>query len=413
MFAAGFDAERFSTATDLTRIMMPYIFFVSLVALAGGILNTDGIFAAPAAAPIFLNISIVLGAVFFREHFEQEIEAVAWGVLVGGVLQLILQIPFLLKTKMLVRPRWAPRYPALITLGARMLPAVFGVAVYQLNILVIRQLGSYLPPGQLTWYYSGTRLQEFALGVFAVSVSVAALPTLSEHAARKNWAALRATFRQALRVTNFITIPTMVGLWVVAEPVVGVLFRHGQFSVEDAQRTAELLQILVLALVPIGAVRVTVPTFYALGDTKTPVYAASASLLTTFSLGVAWVEEWEIHGLTAAISVAALVQLIVLSLWLRRRLQKESSPATQTEESDDISILAHAVRCLIAVSPSALIVAYARGLFDWMEGPKVYGVLWLGGLAVLAGGMYLVMAKILRIRDVDLIIGIVKRRIRR
>jgi putative peptidoglycan lipid II flippase len=416
MFAAGFDADRFNTATDLTRIMMPYIFFVSLVALAGGILNTDGIFAAPAAAPIFLNIAIVVSAVLFRDQFEHEIEAVAWGVLVGGVLQLLLQIPFLVKTNMFVRPRWSPRYPAVITLGRRMLPAVFGVAVYQLNILVIRQLGSFLPPGQLTWYYSGTRLQEFALGVFAVSVSVAALPTLSEHAAKKDWPALRNTFRQALRVTNFITIPTMVGLWVVSEPVVAVLFRHGRFSVHDAQMTAQLLQILVLALVPIGAVRVIVPTFYALGDTKTPVYAASASLLTTFGLGLTWVDTWEIHGLTAAISVAAVMQLIVLSLWLRHRLTSELAGqpgATAAAPSKDASIGVHALRCLVAVIPSALMVWYACGFFDWLQGSKLVGVTALGTLGLSAGLLYFGMAKMLHIRDADLIIGIVKQRIRR
>ena len=164
---------------------------------------------------------------------------------------------------------------------------------------------------------------------------------------------------------------------------------------------------------PIGAVRVTVPTFYALGDTKTPVYAASASLLTTFALGLAWVESWEIHGLTAAISVAALVQLVVLSLWLRRRLHKASEALASSMSVDDASIFLHGLKCLLAVAPSAVMVAYARPLFDWMHGPKLFGVLGLGGLALLAGSLYLLMSKIFGIRDVDLIIGIVKRRIRR
>jgi len=412
LFAAGFDPERFDTATRLTRIMMPYIFFISLVALAGGILNTENFFAAPAAAPILLNFSIVTAAVLFRDYFEQEILAVAWGVLFGGVLQLLLQVPYLLKVGMLVAPRWAPRNQALLLLGRRMLPAVFGVAVYQLNILVIRQLGSFLPPGQLTWYYNGTRLQEFALGVFAVSVSVAALPTLSEHAAKKDWNALRATYRQALRITNFITIPTTIGLWIVAEPVVAVLFRHGQFTDNDAVQTARLLQILILALVPIGAVRVTVPTFYALGDTKTPVYAAGASLLTTLGLGLFLVESYEIRGLTAAISVAALVQLVALIFWLSRRLRSEIS-SSSSEQPKDQSIFAHGCKCVFAVMPSAILVYFAQGTVDWLTASKPFGAGALAVMGAVAGIVYVVLARILSIEDANLLIGVVKRRLGR
>ena len=177
--------------------------------------------------------------------------------------------------------------------------------------------------------------------------------------------------------------------------------------------TAQLLQILVLALVPIGAVRVTVPTFYALGDTKTLVYAASASLATTLGLGFTWVGAWEIHGLTAAISVAALVQSIVLSFWLRHRLKRETGIEAMAKSTNDISLTGHALRCLIAVTPSGLMVAYFRDSYDWLEGPNLMGVLTLGALGLTAGLIYLLMAKLLRIRDVDLIIGIVKRRIHR
>ena len=208
----------------------------------------------------------------------------------------------------------------------------------------------------------------------------------------------------------------MVGLFVVAEPVVGVLFRHGQFTAIDAQRTAELLRILILALVPIGAVRVIVPTFYALGDTKTPVYAATASLITTLALGLALVSDWEIKGLTAAISVAALVQLLALSFSLQLTLQKKMSGHSSEKDASgagDESIMGHGIRCLLAVSPSAALVWYGRGFHDWLVGDKLVGIGALTLMAVVAGILYFVMAKLFKVQDADLIIGMVKRRIRR
>jgi putative peptidoglycan lipid II flippase len=276
---------------------------------------------------------------------------------------------------------------------------------------VIRQFGSFLPTGQLTWYYNATRLQEFALGVFAVSVSVAALPTLSEHAARSDWSALQTTFRRALRVTNFITVPTMAGLFVVAGPVVAVLFRHGQFTAADASVTGELLQILVLALVPIGAIRVTVPTFYALGDTRTPVVAASGSLLTTFTVGLSAVERYEIWGLSAAISVAAVVQLLVLWLLLNRTLRARG--ATVRRPAGEASVGVHALRCALAVGPSTGIAYASVGLYDWSGGSNIVGVMILGVVAAVAGGAYLLLARLLKIEEAGLFIQLVRRRILR
>jgi len=407
LFAAGFDPERAAIASDLTRIMMPYILFISLVALAGGALNTVGVFAAPAAAPILLNAAIITGAVVFRHQFASPIEAVAWGVVAGGVLQLLLQLPFLVKAGLLVAPRWAPAAPRVLTLGRRMLPAVFGVAVYQINIIVIRQIASFLPRGQMTWYYNATRLQEFALGVFAVSVSVAALPTLSDHAAKKDWTALRRTFRRALRITNFITVPTTVAMLVLAEPIVAVLFRHGAFTAADATQSGQLLALLAIALVPIGAVRVTVPTFYSLGDTKTPVGAAMVSLLVTLGLGVALVGPLEIHGLCIALSVAALMQLIVLWLLLQRTLHQRGATEALT---DDPSVLGHALRCAIASLPAAGVAWFARDVYDWLGGSNLIGFAILAGVGVVCGALYAAGAAALRLEEMQLFIAKARRR---
>jgi putative peptidoglycan lipid II flippase len=410
LFAVGFDPERAKIAADLTRIMMPYIGFISLVALAGGALNTVGVFAPPAAAPILLNVAIIGAAVGLGGAFEEPIVAVAWGVLVGGALQLALQLAPLARRGLLVRPSWEPGHPAVRQLLTRMGPGVFGVAVYQLNIVVIRQIGSFLPTGQLSWYYNATRLQEFALGVFAVSVSVAALPTLSEHAAREDWAAMGRTFRRALRVTNFITIPTTAGLLALGGPIVGVLFRHGQFGAEDARHTGELLQILALAIVPIGAVRVTVPTFYALGDTKTPVVAATLSLVATLGLGFGLVGRFEIHGLCAAMTAAAGVQLVVLWWLLRRAMADRQAQAPQRE---DESVVGHALRCAAAILPSTVFAWLCRDAFPWFEGRNLTGALALGAIAAVAILGYLIGARLLRIGELEAVLGGVRRRLPR
>lgn len=408
-FAPGFDPERTENAVRLTRIMMGYIFFISLMALAGGALNTVGVFAAPAAAPILLNLAIIGFAVGLRRFFDAPIDAVAYGVLVGGLLQLALQLPGLAKRGLLVAPSVQLRHPALLELLRRMLPAVFGVAVYQINIMIIRQIGSYLPSGQLSCYYNATRLQEFALGIFAVSVSVAALPTLSEHAAAGDFGRMRATFRRALRVTNFVTIPSTVGLLVLSGPVVGVLFRHGAYGVEAARLTAELLFILALAIVPVGAARVTVPAFYALGDTKTPVYAALVSLAVTFALGHAAKDSFEMHGLVAATSIAALIQASLLFALFRRALRTRS-PGAELPPVGGPSLSSHAVRTTLAILPGAAVVHFLARRLDWYAVGKLEGAGALLGLVALAGVLFAVCARLLRLEEVELVLGAVRRR---
>ncbi len=420
-FAAGFDAERKALAADLTRIMMPYLLFISLTALAGGALNVQGRFAPTAAAPVLMNLAIIGAALGFRDSFEVPIEAVAWGLLLGGVLQLALQLPFVAKEGLLVGPLWAPRDPAMKQLLARMLPAVFGVAVYQLNMIVIRQIASFLPQGQLTCYFWATRLQEFALGVFAVSISIAALPMLSKHAARGDEQAVFATFRRALRATNFITVPAMVSLWVLAEPMVGVLFRHGRFTAADGLLTADLVRILAFALVPIGAVRVLVPTYYAVGDTRTPVWAASASLLTTGITG-AWLGQYlQIRGLTIATGLACVAQVVVLGWLLGRRVSqatgKVREAASGVEQAqtpvEAQSTAMHALRCALAILPGGLLAHFGAAQWSWLEGKNLIGALVLGALLVGLGTSYMVLCKILRVPEMDLLVGMVKRRLGR
>ena len=411
-FAPGFEPERAEIAVRLTRIMMGYIFFISLMALAGGALNVEGVFAAPAAAPILLNLAIVGFALGLGSYFDAPIDAVGYGVLLGGALQLLLQLPALARRGLLVVPRLELSHPSLIELLRRMLPAVFGVAVYQINIMVIRQIGSYLPSGQLSCYYNATRLQEFALGVFAVSVSVAALPTLSEHAASGDFGRMRATFRRALLVTNFVTIPSTLALLVLSAPIVGVLFRHGAYGSDAAAMTAELLSILALAMVPVGAARVIVPAFYALGDTKTPVYAALASLVATFGIGHAVKEVYEIHGLVAATSIAAVIQAALLFGLFRRALARRS-PGAVLPEVGGPSLPSHAIRTALAALPGAAVAYWLAQRLDWFVIGKLEGSGFLFGLLVLIGGTFALLSRPLGLEEIGLVTRALGRRFTR
>lgn len=411
LFAAGFDGERAELAESLTRVMMPFLFFISLVAVAGGALNTVGRFGPPAAAPMLLNVAIIAVVLGFSDRFDAPIEAAAWGVTLGGAAQLALQLPYLAREGLLAWPRVELAHPALRTLGARMLPALFGVGVYQLNMVIIRQIASFLPRGQLSCYFFASRLEEFALGVFAVSISVAALPTLSEHAARKDATAMLATFRRAMRATVLVCVPAMAGLVVLAEPVVGTLFRHGAFDAEAARMTADLVRMMGFALVPIGAVRVMVPTYYAMGDTRTPVIAATASMLTTGGLGFLLGGPFEIHGLTAATIAAAAAQAVLLALLLPGRLRKTVEPTVGRVGGR--ALLRFSIRCVAASIPGAALAGYLAREGRWTDGSALQNALFLGILGGILLGGYGLGAWILRIEELRWVLSAVGRKLGR
>lgn len=319
-FASGFadEPEVFELAVELTRWMFPYIYCISLVGLAMGALNARGHFAAPAAAPALLNVAIVLSVLLFRDAFEQPIFSVATGVLAGGVAQLLLQIPALAKHGLLVAPSFQWKSPAVRRLMRALAPALFGLGVYQINIVILRQLGSYLPEGQLTYYYNADRLAEFALGVFGIAIASATLPALSEKAARGDFDGLLATWRHSLGLTSFIIIPSAAGLAAIAFPIVSVLYLHGEFTLADAQWTAWATIAFAPWLVTTALVRTTVQVFYAVEDMKTPVRVAAVVMTANFILGVVLLR-YEVVGLAASLALSSLLQFVLLLTLVRRR----------------------------------------------------------------------------------------------
>ncbi|MBW2297461.1 MAG: murein biosynthesis integral membrane protein MurJ [Deltaproteobacteria bacterium] len=322
IIAPGFTAspEKYQLCVDLTRFMFPYIFFIGLVALCMGILNVLGHFAAPALAPVFLNLAMITSVLLFSPHLERPVFGLAVGVLLGGLLQLLLQIPFLIKNGLFFWQKTKIFHPGLKRIGKLMLPAVFGAAVYQINMVIGTLLASLLPEGSVSYLYYADRLVQFPLGIFAIATATAVLPSLSKQVAKEDFDGLRETFRHAMNFVFFITIPAMVGLVVLREPIVYLLFKRGAFDVETVRLTATALLYYCAGLWAFSAVRIVVSMFYALQDTKTPVKMAVVSIAVNVLLGIGLMGPLKHGGLALATSLASVVNLLLLIWALRQKI---------------------------------------------------------------------------------------------
>lgn len=320
--AYGFETNpaKFDLTVYLTRIIFPYIFLISLVALAMGILNSLKRFAAPAAAPIFLNLGIIGGALLLSRFFEEPTVGLALGVLIGGVMQLLLQIPSLVKEGMLPRINFKPKHPALKSLVLMMLPSAYGAAIYQFNVLVITLLASFLPSGSVSYLWYADRVSEFPLGIFAVSVAVATLPTLSDHAADKDIASFKSTMNYSLRLSFLISIPAAVGLFLLAEPITQILFQRGVFTPAMTVATAGALKFFAIGIPFVSADRNLVPSYFALRKPKIPVMTATVALIINIGFALLLMGPMLHRGLAFAMSIAAVSNFSMLYLILRHRL---------------------------------------------------------------------------------------------
>jgi len=322
IIAPGFSdsPDKFALTVTLTRILFPYIFFICLVALCMGILNALGHFAAPALAPVLLNIAMI-GSVFLIVPFVSEpIIGLAVGVLVGGLMQLVLQLPFLARNGVVVWQKAKIYHPELKKVGRMLMPVIFGSSVYQINILASTFMASLLGQGSITYLYFADRLIQFPLGIFAIAAGTAVLPSLSRLAAAKEFEALHRTFLYALKFVFFITIPAMVGLILLREPIVALLFQRGAFNAQATQLTAHALLYYALGLWAFSGTKIVVATFFALQDTKTPVKAAVLSILANIVLGFILMGPLAHGGLALATSLASILNLVLLIRALKLKL---------------------------------------------------------------------------------------------
>ncbi|TSA52350.1 MAG: murein biosynthesis integral membrane protein MurJ, partial [Planctomycetaceae bacterium] len=312
--------DKYELTVFLTRLMFPYIFFISLVALSMGILNSLRHFAAPALAPVVLNISIIGSVVLLRNLFPEPIISLAVGVMIGGVLQLAMQFPFLIKVGAKLRPSFDFKHPGIKKIGTLMLPAVFGAAVYQLNIFISTLLASLLPGGSVSYLYYADRIVQLPLGVFAIAVGTASLPTLSEQATSGDLKEMKKTISFSLRLIFFITIPAMIAMIALRVPIISVLFQRGEFDHQSTILTAQALLYYAVGLWAFSGIRVVVSAFYSLQDTKTPVKVAIIALIVNIILSVILMYPMKHGGLALATSVASAVNIIILFFALKRKI---------------------------------------------------------------------------------------------
>lgn len=315
--------EKLSLTVTLTRMMFPYIFFIGMVALFMGILNVLGHFAAPALAPVLLNLAMI-GSVLLISRFSNDptvrIYALAIGVLAGGLLQFVLQIPFLIKKGFNFRRKTPVIHPGLRKVGRMFMPATFGAAVFQINTLIINLLASFQIDGSISYLYFADRLVQFPLGIFGIATATAVLPSLSRQAAARDYTALIDTLAYAMRLVFFITIPAMVGLIVLRESIVALLFQRGAFSAEATRLTANALLYYAVGLWAFAAVRIVVNAFYAMQDARTPVKIALVSIIANCVLGMILMGPMGHCGLALALSLAMMLYLALLTGALRKRL---------------------------------------------------------------------------------------------
>jgi len=284
-FAPGFAAVpgKLELAIRLTRVVFPYVFCIGMVAAATGALNTLREFAAPASSPVVMNAVTIAGTLALAPWLG--IYGLALAVLLAGVAQMLSQLPALRRHGVPLTPCWEPRHPAVARVGGLMLPTVFGSAVYQINVLMSTLFASLLPAGSVAFLWYAERLFEFPLGVFAVALSTAALPSFASLAER-DLAGFRETVGFALRLVNLVAIPAAIGLVLTAEPLVSVLFLRGQFTAADAAATARAVRCYAVGLWSVASVRVLVPAFYALQDTVTPVWTAAVAFAANLAFVV-------------------------------------------------------------------------------------------------------------------------------
>jgi len=298
VFAPGFSDQpgQQRLAAEMLRVTFPYLPFIALTALAGGILNTLGKFALPALTPALLNISLIVAAVMFSQHFDEPVKALAWGVLVAGVLQLAVQLPTLARHGVLPIPKPDFSHPGVRRIMKLMVPTLFGSSVAQINLLFDVLLASLLIEASISWLYYGDRLMEFPLGMFGVALAVVFLPTLSSLHARADRAQFRATLQWAMLLGLIIALPSAVGLAVLAEPIVGTLFHYGEFTGHDVEMAALAVAAYCLGLPAFIGVKILAPAFFSRQDTKTPVRVAVIALVANMFLNVVFVLAFVWHA---------------------------------------------------------------------------------------------------------------------
>ncbi len=320
IFAPGFynDPAKFNLTVSMLQITFPYLFFIALTAFAGAILNTYGKFAVPALTPVLLNLCFIVGALSFASYFQPPIMVLVWAVFIAGIVQLGFQLPFLARLNLLPKPRFK-KDAGVKRVYKLMIPALFGVSVSQINLLVDTLMASFLISGSVSWLYYSDRLMEFPIGIFGIALATVMLPDLSKSVARGDMSKYNNTLDWALRWVFLIGVPSMLGLILLASPMLTTLFYSGQFTENDVIMTARSLMTYSVGLLGFVLIKVLASGFFARQDTRTPVKIAVIAMVVNMILNLAFIVPFAHAGLALATSIAALLNAALLYRGLRKQ----------------------------------------------------------------------------------------------
>ena len=318
--APGFisDPEKFNLTVDLLQITFPYIFFISLVSMAGGILNTYGKFVVPAFTPVWLNISFIIAALYFSDLFEEPVKALAWAVFFGGALQLFFQIPFLKQIGCLPKINLDLKDKGVWRILKLMGPSIFGVSIMQISLLINTVFASFLASGSVSWLYYADRLMEFPAGVLGVALSTILLPNLSKSFSSKNTTDYSNLINWGLRLGLLLAVPAAIALAILAIPLISTLFHYGAFTVKDILMTQYALIAYSIGLVGLILIKILAPAFYAQQNVKTPVKIALFTLFCTQFMNLIFIGYLKHTGLALAIGLGACINAGLLFYHLKK-----------------------------------------------------------------------------------------------
>lgn len=392
--APGFSAtpDKHELAVELLRVVFPYILFISLTAFAGGILNTYSRFSVPAFTPVLLNVSFIVFALWGIPYFDPPVLALAWAVFAGGVLQLAFQIPFLARLGMLPRFRLDLSDSGVWRVLRQMGPAVFGVSVGQLSLVINNIFASFLVTGSVSWLYYADRLMEFPAGMLGVALGTILLPSLSKHHATRSVEEYSRLLDWGIRITLLLAVPAAAALALLAVPLVSTLFQYGAFSATDTLATCEAVVAYSAGLVALILVKVLAPGFYARQNIRTPVKVAIVSLIATqlFNLVLIW--HLRHAGLALAISLGACINAGLLYVLLRRAGVYRPQPGWAI----------FAMKLAIAVSMMALVLWFTMGsASEWLAAEAAEKAMRLAGVVSAGASAYFVSLWLLGFRLKD------------
>ncbi len=398
IFAPGFtaDAGKYELTVDMLRITFPYLLFISLTALAGGVLNSCGKFAIPAVTPVLLNLTMIAAALWLAPLMEKPVMGLAWGVFIAGIIQLSFQIPFLRQVKLLPRPRWGWAAHGVQKVLKLMLPAVFGSSVAQVNLLIDTLIASFLISGSVSWLYYSDRLVEFPLGIFGVALGTVILPRLSRQHASAATEDFSRTLDWALRWALLIGMPATVALILLAGPILSALFQYGEFDARDVAMSARSLMAFALGLVAFMLIKVLAPGFYARQDTRSPVKYGLIAMGANTAMVLMLVWPLAHAGLALATSLAAFLNAGLLFVNLRRRDIYQPQPGWT-------KFLLQLTAANLAMG---LVLGFGAGdLASWITASASERLWRLSGLIAAGGASYLLTVLVVGIRPRHLLHG--------